>query len=169
MEHGRVEGDGVGQVLGADHLGDESMPGRRVEGVGDPKAEGEDDDVPGLDDVEEGQGGQDECQDHHGRLGQNEEGPARHPVGHDSAIDHEQPGGDAGREPDIAQIGGRTGQVEDEIAQGRGLHPGPEKRNGLPDEPQAVVPVTEGGKGPAEIEVAKNTERICHKSLFIHE
>ena len=73
VEHGPVEGDGVGQVREFDHFQDERLPRRSFEGVGHAEEPGDDQDVPGLDDMQEGQGGHDEGQHHHGGLGDDEQ------------------------------------------------------------------------------------------------
>ncbi len=153
VEHGRVQGDGVGHVLPPDHLQDEGLPGRGLEGVGRAEENGDDEDVPGLDPVQEGQGGDGERQQHHRRLGDDEQGPARHPVRDDPRVEHEQPGRGPGREADEAEVGRGLGQVEDEEAQGRRFHPGPEHREHLAPEPEPVVGIFEGRErlGPAQL------------------
>ena len=48
VERGGVEADGVGEVVGADHLGDERLAGGRVEGRADAEEEGDHVDLPDL-------------------------------------------------------------------------------------------------------------------------
>ena len=52
IEHHRVQGDGVGQVPPFDHLQDEGLPRRGLEGVGHPQAGGKDQDVKRPDHVQ---------------------------------------------------------------------------------------------------------------------
>ena len=147
VEHGRVEGDGVGHVLGVvDQLLDDGVAGRSVEGVGHAEAEGQNQDVPGPDDVQEDQDRGDEGQDHHGGLGDQKKLPARDPIGDDAGVEHEQPGRGSGDEPRQAEKGRGMGQLEDEKAEGGGLHPAAEQRRQLTPEPQPVIAVLEGGK-----------------------
>ena len=71
----------------------------------------------------------------------------RDAVGDHPAVEHEHPGGNAGRKADVAQEGRRLGQLEDQKALGRGLHPGAGQRDELADEPEAVVGVAQSRKG----------------------
>ena len=68
VEHRGVQGDGVDQILPADHVHDKRLPRRDVEGVDDSQKSGEYEDVPHLDVARECQGRQDEGQEHGRRL-----------------------------------------------------------------------------------------------------
>ena len=100
--------------------------------------------MPRPDDVEEGQHGQGEGQDHHTGLGDDEQLAARDAVRHDAGVEHKKPGRHAVGEAEEAEIGRGLRQLIDQEPLGRDLHPGAEQGGHLSPEPELVVPVTQG-------------------------
>ncbi len=70
IEHGCIQGDGIGQVLAVfDQVGGECQPGWSVKGIGNPQQKGHDHDLPGLDQTGECQERHNDCQQRHGAPG----------------------------------------------------------------------------------------------------
>ena len=85
VEHRGVQGDGVDQVFAAHHLHEEGLPRGDVEGVDHPEQRRQHEDVPDLHGAGQRQDGQDERQQHGGRLGGDDHAVAAEAVGHDAA------------------------------------------------------------------------------------
>ena len=143
VEHGRVEGDRVADVLAPDELDRERLADRHVDGVGDPEQEGQHEDHPDLDDVGEDEDGQDRGEDHHRGLGRDQDASLGQRIGGDPGEqaeddDRDELGGGHDAEPDRV-----VGQLEDEPRLGDLLHPGADQRDRLAAEEQPVVAVLE--------------------------
>ena len=104
-------------------------------------------------------------QDHHDGLGHQEQCAPRHAVGDHPAVQGEDPRGCARSKADEAQVGRRTGQLEDEEAQGRALHPGAHERSRLAHKPQPVVAIPQRGKGLVDTEVHRGGRRRTEARL----
>ena len=146
VERRRVEGDGVGERLAADHLVDERLAGRRVERRGGAEGEGDDVDVPRLDDTGDGEDAE-ECgsrrhgdlrHHHHRALG---EAVGDHPGDRREQQDRQEL--QAGRQ---AEGAGAAGEGEDEPVLGDALHPGPGVGDQRPGGEQPVVADPQGGE-----------------------
>ena len=78
---GGVEGDGVGDELTGDQLGDDGLPSRVVHGRADIEQEREGEQRPGGDVADEGEDGEDAYGDEHPGLPEDEELAAVEDVG----------------------------------------------------------------------------------------
>ena len=141
VEEHRVERDGVDDLVAADHLDDERLASRVVEGVDEAEDRREHVDVPELDPVRGDEDGQDERLDHRRRLGDQQHPPLRQAVddhpGEEGEDRHRQEleGGDG------AERERRVGEPQDEPRLPDRLHPGADERDELaePEEPEVVV------------------------------
>src|SRR5262249_37165317 len=68
VENGRIEGDGVRQVVFAHHLNKKGLADGDVEGINDTNEEGHSDQLPYRDDAGEGQAAQEKGQKHRDAL-----------------------------------------------------------------------------------------------------
>ena len=146
VEDRRVERDGVGQVLGSDHLDDEGLTHRDVEGADRPEAARDEHDGghahgPRRDEHAEGQ-----CEQHRQRLGEDDQPLAVDAVGHHAR---------GGREAEDRKVAGERDQAEGEAgarepvhepALRHALHPRPDQRHALAGDEQAKVPMPERRK-----------------------
>ncbi|MPM99157.1 hypothetical protein SDC9_146348 [bioreactor metagenome] len=83
-------------------LRDKRLAGRGIKGVGGAQQKRQNDDVPRLYQVREGQRGQNGSQHHHGRLGDHDHAPAWNSVGHNPAEQGKEQRGQAVGKRDIA-------------------------------------------------------------------
>ena len=90
VEDRGVQADRVGQQARPDHLRDEGLPHRGVDGRDRAQAEGEQEDVPELDDVRRHQDAERQGQHPHQRLGDQEQTALVVAVGQDAAVHAEQ-------------------------------------------------------------------------------
>ncbi len=124
LEVGGVEADGVAQLVRADHLGDEGLPGRVVEDGDQAEDEGDQVDVPDLHMAAQREHGEGEAGEAHRGLGDQQQRALGEAVGDDAAVEPEeqhrqelQRGGDA-------DGGGGAGEAEHQPVLGDALHPG---------------------------------------------
>ena len=146
VEHGAVEPDGVGDVIGADHLDHERLTGGIVEDGHAPEQEGEDVDHPQLGDA--GQHDQEEGDGEHGRraLCPDERAALVESVGNHAAPHAEEQHGKELQGHHQAQGGAcccPSGEVQDEPALRGRLHPCAAQGDELGEEEQPVVPHVE--------------------------
>ena len=73
IEHGRIERNRVHQIRARNHIHDESLAGRQINGVDHASKGGQRDDLPDFYAVRKRDPGQDEGKEHHGGLGKNED------------------------------------------------------------------------------------------------
>ena len=129
VEVGRVEGDGVRQVVAPDEFDDEGLAGGVVEGVGDAEDGGQDVDVQELDAPAGDEDGEDEGLHGHDRFGSR---MRKRRFGRRSAITppkrERQRIGEELDSGDGAEGEGRVGKLEDEPGLGDPLHPGAGER-----------------------------------------
>jgi len=144
VDHRRVQADRVGQVLAAHHLDRERLARGDVEGVGDPQQDGQDVQMPDLDLLGQGEGGQQTGQQHGGRLGLEQDAAAVEAVGHQASQRDDQEDGNLRGKADHPQLHRRAGQAVDQPGLRHGLHPGADQRDHLPRGEKAEVPVAQG-------------------------
>ena len=151
VDHHPVEADRAGQVVGRHETADEGLAGGRV---------GDLDDAPGHADGHErrhaglarcGQRPQQGSQEAIERLGDDEELAQVHPVGHRPAPGAEQQRRDSPGRQDQPEIAGRTGELEDEPADGRLLQEAAAGRDDLAPEVEAEGPGPQGTKRAAAL------------------
>ena len=139
VEHHRVDGDGVGQILASHHLDDEGLPGWAVESVDHTHDRGQQHDLPHLHNPGERERSKDERQ-HHGRgLRDHEQVALVHPIDHHAAPRRDQQRRNRGGKPDNAQHQLRVGQLVDQPGLCHDLHPCPGHGDQLPGEIQSKI------------------------------
>ena len=138
----RVEGDGVGEVFFADHLDDERLARRHVEGVDDAEQRGQGEHVPHLDAAGEDQRRENQRKDHRRGLRRDEDVTAVEAVGRRAAEGREKQDRDLARESGEAEKRRRTSQAVDQPRLCDLLHPRADERDELSGEEEAVVAVT---------------------------
>ena len=69
IEDRGIQRDGVGQILLADHMNKKGLSNGNVEGVHDADQKGDEDQLPGGNDMGQREDRQNECQNHRERLG----------------------------------------------------------------------------------------------------
>ena len=139
VEHGRVEGDGVADVLAPDKLDRERLANRHVDRIGGPEEKGQQHDHPDLDDVRDDERSQHEGKHHHHRLDGDEDAPLRQRVGSDPGEEPEHHDRQELRGCDDAQPDRVAGELQDEPGLGDLLHPGPDERYKLSGEEEPSV------------------------------
>ena len=144
VEHGRIQGDGVHQVVLADHVHEERLAAGDVEGVHHAQQRREDENVPNLHGMSEGEGRQHKRQQHGCDLGSDDDVLAIAAVGDDAAEGSEEEYGNLAGETYPAQQQSRTGEAVDEPGLGHGLHPGAGEGNELSAEKELEVAMAEG-------------------------
>ena len=100
------------------------MPGRDVEGVHHTQQGAQHQDVPDLNGSAEGQGGEQESEDHRRGLGDDDDATAVVPIRQGAADRGQQEDGNLTRESDRPQQDRRAGEAVDEPRLGDALHPG---------------------------------------------
>ena len=144
VEGRRVEADGVGDLVLVDHLGDERLAGRGVEGRADAEDEGQHVDVPHLDDTRHGDHAQDQRGGRHRQLRELEQAPLGEPVGDDAGVRREQQHGQelqAGG--DAESRAAAVGELQHQPVLGDTLHPGTGVADDAADGVLAVVRVAQ--------------------------
>ena len=142
VEHRRVQRDRVHQVLAADQLDEERLTRRDVEGVDDPQAGSQREDLPDLDaagDVSAARAARPSSRHlrrHHDAV----------PVARSATVPPTgQPGSrDLRREPDGAEQRGRSGEPVDQPGLRHRLHPGADERDQLSRDEETIVGRPEG-------------------------
>ena len=151
VDHGRVEGDGVAEVLlvisSSDHLDEEGLAAGHVEGVDEALHHAERDDLVDGDDLGEGERGEDERLDCREDLGPDEEVAAVEAVDEDAGEGREQEGGNLAGEADDAEQQRGAGKAVDEPTGGDAGHPGADERDALAAEEEAEVAMAERAPG----------------------
>ena len=146
VEHRGVEGDGVHQIVALDHLDDEGLPRRHVEGVDDAEERGQDDDVPLVDAPGQRERRQDERQDHRARLRDDDDAAAVDAVGHVAAERRDEEDRDLPGEADRAEEERGVGEAVDQPRLRHRLHPRADEGNELAAEEETEVPDPQGLK-----------------------
>ena len=154
VDQRRVQGDGVGQVfLALDHLDEERLPRRHVEGVdqrpGTRLRATTCQMVGGARFAAEGDHRQQGRLDQRQYLRDDEEAVAVPAIDEDAGERSQEEGRHLAGEADQAEQEGRVraAEAEDEPAGGDARHPGADQRDALADEEQPVVAV---GQGPPQ-------------------
>ncbi len=146
----------LGEVVLADHLHDEGLPGGHVERVGESIAHGQDGHVPVLHVARPGQERQCKRLEHERGLGADDQAALGQSVG--DGTGHE---GKAQHRPELqradqAELEWRVGQFQDQPGLGDALHPGPDQRDELAGDEQAKVAMVEraqaGGQSHGVVE-----------------
>lgn len=155
VEQGGVQRDGVSQVvLVLEHLHDERMPHRHVEGIHETEKEGEHEEMPDLDRPRQGEDGQDQGLQHGQDLGGYEKVVPVHAVRIDAGQGRHKQHGDLAGKPYDAQGHGGPGHPVHEPAHGGLLHPCADQGHTLAAEEKPVVPGSQGsqqGSRPAAV------------------
>jgi len=140
LENGAVETDGVGQLVGLDHLRDERLPSRIVEHLGEAVEDDDRVDHPQFDGPGEGERRQHDGDDRHGDLRDHQHHALVEPVGDDAAPHSEQERGqELQRDDKTDRERAAVRQLQHQPAQRDGLHPGATQRHHLAEEEQPVV------------------------------
>ncbi len=147
VEHGRIERDGVHQVILANHVDKEGLAPWDVEGVHHAEQGCQDENVRYMDAVGEGKPGQDCCQNHGCGLSSNDQAVAVDPIHDSTAEGCQQKNGNLAGETDRAQQQRRFRQAVDEPRLGHALHPRTGEGDELPAEEKLEVTVTQGAQG----------------------
>ena len=157
VERRAVEADRVGQVVRADHLHDEGLPGRVVERGAQTEQGREDEDVPDRDDAGEVEHAERDRDQAHERLGEDQQLALGVAVGEHPAPRAEeqhrqelQPGGDAERDAVV------VGELDDQPVLGDALHPGADVRDHAPGVVDAVVAVAQRAERRAHRRVSRS-------------
>jgi hypothetical protein len=144
VEHGGVQGDGVHEVVFANHVDEEGLAAWDVKGVDYAEQGREDEDVPDLDFVGEGERGQDEGKDHGGGLGGDDDTLAVHTIGGNATDRRHEKNWDLTGEADCAEQCAGAGEAVNEPGLGNGLHPGADQGDQLSAEKELEVAMAEG-------------------------
>ena len=148
VEHDRVEGDGVRQVLGADHLQHEGLADGVVDRRHQSEAGGQHVDLPELDGVGGDEHAEDEGGDGRRELGDEQHPALLEPVHQDAPERAEEQDRQELEGDDQAEGGAGAGQLEDQPGLADGLHPRAAHGDGLADEVQAVIADLQRGERP---------------------
>ena len=152
VEDGGVERDRVHEVLAADQLDDEGLPGRVVDGVHAPQQEGQCEDVPVAGDAAPHQPCQDQGEDHEHHLGREEDpalGVAVDQRARHEGQDHDGQPLHGAHDPELERT---PGKPQHEPGLPDVLHPGPDQGDALaaPEDPE--VPVGHRREGLTELQ-----------------
>ncbi len=150
VEHRGVQGDGVDQVFAPHHLHKKCLPRGDIESVYHPQQRRQNEDVPDPHGAGDGEGRQNERQQHGGGLRADYHPLAAEAIRHDTAQRSDQEHGDLPAEAYQAQQHRRPGEPVDQPGLGDVLHPRAGERDQLAAEEQLEIAITEraqrGGK-----------------------
>ena len=157
VELGGVESDGIGEVLGAHHLGDERLAGRAFHRVDHAANEGEPVDDADRDEFGGGEHGEDESNDELTHLAVDHRPAFSHPVGEHPAVEGEEQGRKEADGHGQTQRYRRVGEAQHQPAEGEILHPGAGQGDELAAPEEPVVAVAQRAEG---MEEATSSPRI---------
>lgn len=149
VEHGGVEGDGIDEVVATDHFYKERLARGDIESVDDAEEGGEDEQLPDLDLIREGEDGEDAGEEHGGGLGGDDDVAAGEAVGGETTEGGEEEDGDLARETDGTEEGGGSGEAVNQPSLGDVLHPGACEGDELAGEEELKIAVAEGAQSVA--------------------
>ncbi len=146
-----VQGDRAGEVARSDHLDQERLPRRQVDGPDDAEREREDADQRDGRTVRHHQDAEGDGQEHRRRLRDHHQAVTADPVcQHAGERRHERDGKERGRRH-RAERERRAREPEDEPALGDRLHPEPDQRDALTEHVAAEVGVPQRREAPHEL------------------
>ena len=143
--HGRVDGDGVAEVVGiVNHLHEKRLAAGHIEGVDEALKRGEGDDLPEIDAVSESERGHRKGLNGGGNLRPDEKFAAIEALDPYSGEGAEQDGDDLSGETDDAEQQSGMGEAVNEPTGGEARHPCADQRDALAEEVELEVAMAKG-------------------------
>ncbi len=142
----------LGKVLLADHVYEKRLADGDVEGIHDADEKSDEDELPFVNYVREGQCCQYKGENHGKRLSNDDAAMPVIAVAHVAAHPGQKEHGHLIGEAEDSEENGGTGQFIDEPLLRRGLHPRADQRNHLPGDEELKVPVLEGAEPRGQVE-----------------
>ena len=139
VSHDAVEADRVLHPVPADHLGDESLPSRLIDGINRAQGRRQDEDHPQPHDVGHGQQPEQERQQAQGGLGAQQEAALVRAVSDQAAVGSQQQHGQELGGGHQAQQGAGAGQLQHQPGLRHHLHPGAHQADRLSGEVQPEI------------------------------
>ena len=174
IDHGRIQRDGVTQILFIfDHFHEERLAAGHVKRIDRALQSAKPDDFVNGDAVAQGECGEREGLQHRERLRDEQNIAAIQAVHPDSGEGREKKCGDLSREADDAQQERRAGEAIDEPAGREARHPRAHQRNALSTEVQAKISVAQrapgvGNAGQFAWRTIGGRGLDAHRILFCH-